>query len=72
MFSSLHSGFCSRPLRSLSGSGKGVLFTSMGFYGLKLVTLDRPVSDGYWLVTMEKTVIASSEYAGTGDASLYG
>nr|QTX14108.1 hypothetical protein [Klebsiella pneumoniae] len=45
----------------------------MGFYGLKLVTLDRPVSDGYWLVTMEKkTVIASSEYAGTGDASLYG
>ncbi|BBE64032.1 hypothetical protein T643_A4247 [Klebsiella pneumoniae MRSN 1319] len=26
----------------------------MGFYGLKLVTLDRPVSDGYWLVTMEK------------------
>ena len=40
---------------------EGRLFTSMGFYGLKLVTLDRPVSDGYWLVTME-----------TGDASLYG
>ena len=33
---------------------EGRLFTSMGFYGLKLVTLDRPVSDGYWLVTMEK------------------
>jgi hypothetical protein len=44
----------------------------MGFYGLKLVTLDRPVSDGYWLVTMEKNVIALSEYAGMGDACLYG
>ncbi|WP_265672171.1 hypothetical protein [Klebsiella grimontii] len=33
---------------------EGRLFTSMGFYGLKLLTLDRPVSDGYWLVTMEK------------------
>ncbi|ENE9359089.1 hypothetical protein ACOPYF_004858, partial [Klebsiella pneumoniae] len=33
---------------------EGRLFTSMGFYGLKLFTLDRPVSDGYWLVTMEK------------------
>jgi hypothetical protein len=37
----------------------------MGFYGLKLVTLVA-VSDGYWLVTMEKNVIASSEYAGMG------
>ncbi|MCP5705662.1 hypothetical protein NL302_28870, partial [Klebsiella pneumoniae] len=33
---------------------EGRLFTSMGFYGLKLFTLDRPVSDGYWLVTIEK------------------
>lgn len=33
---------------------EGRLFTSMGFYGVKLFTMDRSVPDGYWLVTMEK------------------
>ena len=33
MFSSLHSGFCSRPLRSLSGSGKGVCLPRWVFTG---------------------------------------
>ncbi len=31
--SSLHSGFCSRPLRSLSGSGKGVCLPRWVFTG---------------------------------------
>lgn len=35
------------------GAGRASVYLD-GFYGLKLVTLDRPVSDGYWLVTMEK------------------
>lgn len=51
---------------------EGRLFTSMGFYGLKLVTLDRLSPMGTGWSRWRKTVIASSEYAGTGDASLYG
>jgi hypothetical protein len=33
---------------------EGRLYTSMGFYGVRLLTTVRPVSEGYWLVTMEK------------------
>ncbi|HHT5707136.1 hypothetical protein ABLV51_00600 [Klebsiella sp. GB_Kp051] len=33
----------------------GRLFISWGFFGLKLITINRPVPAGYWIVSMEKT-----------------
>ena len=33
----------------------GRMLISCGFYGLKLITINRPVPAGYWLVSMEKT-----------------
>lgn len=33
---------------------EGRMFISCGFYGLKMVTINRPIAVGHWIVTMER------------------